>query len=673
MEKLKNFNLNNLFFLSLTITFLTFCLNSYWAFFLSVLLCFVVSIVIVFLKTKSNDKQESFQDKRAVKYIAFYNIFIALSSIFVVGRNIQFVLDTHLVEFVFLAIFIIALMGASIFLLFKFKTFNRIDRKVIFEYLPIFIIGILVFVFSIDDFFMYPKWDSNAYYNAMLEMNINSFNDIGVLKLCNHISVVYAIFVYITYCCIGDMFVAATLLNIILNIFGAVCVYKFVKLICPNANKIYAYLCSLVFAFSPFTFGMNGYISLDYVLMYTCLFFLYSCAINNKNLIAISSLFFFFFKEQGVLLTFVLIFIPILHRLIKSIKMKNFKQELKQQMSIFNICEIIFHIAFVVIFLLGNWAQDGGWYEFAIDGQHILNSLNNIITINFNWILLAIIFIDVIKLIVQFIRKKQSFKQFMQDNIILSQILTVGIVMLMFNLIVITWNHPRYHLIEILALYLLAFFALYDLFKDGKFKKFTFKFQYLILVLILPLLIGQSYFTIDPVMISANNKVYMGTDNNYMVSTKWISYSPDFAKFHDCAVYNKQANYYELAFDKLLNEIDYNTNICLLAGTHESYFIENMAWNPETKRRYFTNNEDEMIKYDLLIEDYDLEAILSQGYTYYFIDFHSGTNGNIFDANDKPDKDVYYYIDGYDNVQVESSGDVEFFGWRFTYSKLIIS
>ena len=265
MEKLKNFNLNNLFFLSLTITFLTFCLNSYWAFFLSVLLCFVVSIVIVFLKTKSNDKQVSFQDKRAVKYIAFYNIFIALSSIFVVGRNIQFVLDTHLVEFVFLAIFIIALMGTSIFLLFKFKTFNRIDRKVIFEYLPIFIIGILVFVFSIDDFFMYPKWDSNAYYNAMLEMNINSFNDIGVLKLCNHISVVYAIFVYIAYCCIGDMFVAATLLNIILNIFGAVCVYKFVKLICPNANKIYAYLCSLVFAFSPFTFGMNGYISLDYV------------------------------------------------------------------------------------------------------------------------------------------------------------------------------------------------------------------------------------------------------------------------------------------------------------------------------------------------------------------------------------------------------------------------
>lgn len=353
--------------------------------------------------------------------------------------------------------------------------------------------------------------------------------------------------------------------------------------------------------------------------------------------------------------------------------MKNFKQELKQQMSIFNICEIIFHIAFVVIFLLGNWAQDGGWYEFAIDGQHILNSLNNIVTINFNWILLAIIFIDVIKLIVQFIRKKQSFKQFMQDNIILSQILTVGIVMLMFNFIVITWNHPRYHLIEILALYLLTFFALCDLFKDVKFKKFTFKFQYLILVLILPLLIGQSYFTIDPVMISANNKVYMGTDNNYMVSTKWISYSPDFAKFHDCAVYNKQANYYELAFDKLLNEIDYNTNICLLAGTHESYFIENMAWNPETKRRYFTNNEDEMIKYDLLIEDYDLEAILSQGYTYYFIDFHSGTNGNIFDANDKPDKDVYYYIDGYDNVQVESSGDVEFFGWRFTYSKLIIS
>ena len=353
--------------------------------------------------------------------------------------------------------------------------------------------------------------------------------------------------------------------------------------------------------------------------------------------------------------------------------MKNFKQELKQQMSIFNICEIIFHIAFVVIFLLGNWAQDGGWYEFAIDGQHVLNSLNNIITINFNWILLAIIFIDVIKLIVQFIRKKQSFKQFMQDNIILSQILTVGIVMLMFNFIVITWNHPRYHLIEILALYLLAFFALYDLFKDVKFKKFNFKFQYLILVLILPLLIGQSYFTIDPLMISANNKVYMGTGNNYMVSTKWISYAPDFAKFHDCAVYNKQANYYELAFDKLLNEIDYNTNICLLSGAHSSYFIENLGWDATKGRRYRTDNEDEMIKYELLMEDYDLEAILSQGYTYYFIDFHSGTNLNMIDVNDRADKDVYYYIDGYDNVQVESSGDVEFFGWRFTYSKLIIS
>ncbi len=606
------------------------------------------------------------KDKNAIKYIANLYIFLTLSTSIVIIRNINYIVNKWLIEFIFTLLLIITIFSLSFYLLIKFKIIHKISKSTILEYLPMIFIFIVLFILSCDGFLMYPKWDSLDYYNAIIKIDINTFNDISYLKLCKHMSIVYSILVYLLYCIVGNYFISAVLLNIIFNMLGAICIYKMVKAIAPKSSNIFAYLCSVIFAFSPFTLGMNSYIFLDNVMMYAFLFFMYAVIIKNKNLTFMTSIFLMFSKEQGIIFTFIFIFIPIIISLIKSCKLHKFKSEIKNQLSTFNICQIIINFAFVIIFLLGNWAKQGGWYEFALNYNHIVNSLNNIITLNFNWILFLIVIIDFIWISIKNHRENISLKTFIIHNIGLFKIFLAGIIMMCFNFIVITWNHPRYHLIEIIVLYLLAFFALNDMYQSVKNKRI--KFQYIIMPIIFFLLFVQSYITIDPIMLVCNNKIYMGENNNYIVATKWLYYEPDFGRFVDCAVYNKQANYYELVFDKLLTEIEYNTNICLVAGSHESYFIKGMAWDNSNKRRYFTNDEDKMIKY-MIINENNLDIEWNKNLTYYFIDFHSGTNSH---ANERSDKDVYYYFSENSSVQIDQLKDVEMFGWKFTYCKLSI-
>ncbi len=623
----------------------------------------LIDLLFVLNKYKLNNNVLSSTDVTHLKRITIFFIVMIFSILALVLRNAQQIFKEQLALGIIYIILSVLIFSCSLYFIIKFKVFNfKFSKAAVLKNLPLIIMAVLVVLLSIDCFYSYPKYDSFEFFNLWIrKINLETFNNLGYLKLSNHISVLYAIIVYLIYAIIGNLYYATILFNIICNILTIFAVYKLFSYLFKE-TKIFPYICAAIFAFSPFTLGVNGYVYLDTAMMYGVLFFV-CCYITKQDydILFLSALLAIFSKEVGFLVVGVIVFIPFFIKLFKLSKKQINKSAFENTNWIYYACMFIVHLAFVVFFLIKSWATNGGWVEYGLNPKHFANVITSILFTNFTWIFVLFIAIALIKMLCLKHKKQFNFKQAYANNYYLTPILTALGLSMLFNTFVETWEHIRYLTIQISMIYILGLIAIYYLIKNVKVNS-------LVLIGITLLLLVQSFVTIDPTMLAFKNKIYLGSGELYLLRTGYRTEEPT-GYMNDNCCYNKQMNMFDITFDMILKQINYDTNKCLISGdfSNNGDFINHMAWDNGKNRRYITDNLAESIQYFTITNDTDLTQFFDFDEVYY-VDLNCL---NHVDENKNHNKPVEYYLNGHEDIKIDSQFDVEFFGWRFTISKLV--
>jgi len=500
-------------------------------------------------------------------------------------------------------------------------------KKILKEYWPIILMMALVAALSVDSFFGKANFDSGEYYDRLVKITWSNFYKLETLKLCNHITIAYAFIVFVLANIVQDINIAAILLNVICLVASTPIVYKLVKRICPGCSNLFAYLCTAIFVFSPFTFGSTGYIYPQTFMFYSTLFFIYAYLKKNKPLMFVFALLIMFSFETGVFITAALIFIPCIIAVFKSPK----KWEgIKSQITVFNICALLAHVAFVVVFFLGNWATNA----VSPETQHLKFGFDPIILpaifgVNFLWVSLIIIVLALIK--------AKGFKDF-KANRELFPFYGVFLTIVLVSTFAVTFHAPRYYYIATMSVYFCAFYAVHSLMANLKWKM-LYKIAPFCVAMVL--LVVQCYYTIDPVMLCNPKKLYTGNPN-YITQTK------DY-RLRNSAAYNKQLRQFDIAFENVLKKSGYDDETCYISN----YDICGGARGNGGSRSVIQRQHIKVYEVASLQE---LAQITEAGeHTHYwYLDYHTGRGATI---------------KGFEALEVHT---INYLGWKITVSKIAL-
>lgn len=634
------FNLKNLFIVQMTILFLSFFSGSYIVFSLAFVLLTIFGVICLF-KNEKDIKENKIEKPTA---FLWFNFILNIAVVAIIIKNLNLGNISNAVLPMVLATFCIfsLLLFAYFIVKLNFLPLN-FNKQSFLQSLPIVIICLLLAILSIDCFFGFPVYDTLEYYKALNTIDINNLNNINAVKLCYHISHIYTLCVYFLYCLIGNMFYAGITFNIICNILLALIVFNISK---KQTNSLwFATIAAAIMGFAPFTFGLNAYIYLDTAMMYGVFFFLAAYLTKKEELIVLASFFAIFSKDLGVLITGVLVFVPILYKLIKSIKQKCFKPELKNQLNVYNIAIFLIHLAFVIFFLLKNWSNAGAYLYFGFSATHIADNLGTLFTTNFGWISIVLSIISAVIILINNKKNGISTKEKFKNNTILQALLVAFVLSMLFNFFIITWQNYRYHLIEALCLHLISLMLLFKAIKCVN-KKRVFTTFKVCGILCLGLFFCQNYFTLDPFFNFSNSKVYTGINNNYIHSIYLVDKQAD-TRLGDWTYYNKQMLYYQIGLNKTLEHIDSNKHKVYLSTASARSF------DTATINMY----EQEFIKGKISFADIksvsDLKNIETNGKSFYFINYDNKADFSAEAISSE-------------NITVENTFSVSTIGWKFT-------
>lgn len=582
-------------------------------------------------------------------------------------------------------------IGIYAFCQFKDKIFYFWSNyKFIILVVLLFIIGSLE---VLDD---WPRCDSWSYFRTAQEAKYwdFSFGTVYLFKLAEHRAYGVALFDLIGAYLTPDSPLGIRMIQIAVVSFSAFLLSKIINYnnLDRNSKFLNTLIVSLIL-FNPLVFGLIFEINLDIYVFCFFIWLYYSYITNNKLLFLFSSFLLVFSKETAIPLWGAFIFgILALNFILKRNTMicidKGIAHSADKEVpsfqlkTLFIICLIIMG-SLALSFLFGGsvWLDRVGSMDISTDGTginkfgwntiNIINKLKQLFGINFNWLYtLIILLIGPYSIWKNLIKPPQNKMGISVKTSSLPFILA-QVEFILFNLLYITYNNPRYLITYLLGLILLFTFLLVNL-NIGIRKKC------IILSTLLLLSIIQNFTTIDPITYKLFKNI--DTGNGKMITTRvfGVDENGDLTTDEDiwslremthAASYNRQYTYFGEAFEKFLQIVDYKETDLIVVqpiyGVHMTYLSLFGKGDTYNDSYYYDPKSGNIVqradytKLNLLVTD-DVSMInFSEFDRIYYVSM---------DFNKKYESQF-----DFSSVDIEDTFDVTYRNWKLHINKIVYS
>lgn len=477
------------------------------------------------------------------------------------------------------------------------------DKKYLFV---IFLIFILCFCTILGSWL---NLDGFIYYRNLREMKNWDFTSIKSLMLAGHTSQGYTIFLMLGEFITPNNVIGVRIMHCIMALITIYCFYGIIDIVLPDRDKIEKALYTSLFALSPMMMSVIGEINTDFPLLCFLTWMVY-CGVKKHYIQqSFCGILLCFSKETGCILYGFYIIGIVLFRLIKN---RNIKKILSADICLITAGGILWIINYLTSENKG-WAnsisQSAGvdttvkaGYKLnsvAIYRDYILQKFKQMIYINFNWILYALIVVFIFYVI-------YKGTKFIKKKIIIEGEIMLGIVIsflsfLAYNSIYITYNHYRYLLPFSFFICFGAVISIAVIFNKSNIRK-------IISSIIIVIILVSNFYTFDPISKSIFMTEGTGVGDILIPSTISLDrysnivingkYDYNTTIINTSAMYNMQCSYLGKCFNKTLEKIDYDSDTLIIMpceyrdsyGTTASIFGVNLAgineyyWDTKTKQ-----------------------------------------------------------------------------------------
>lgn len=458
----------------------------------------------------------------------------------------------------------------------------------------IFLVSIIFAILSFDTLSTMTRLDSNIYYTYLNEAKYwnLSFDTIINFKLGGHQSIGYTLWGLIGVYLTPDSPLGVRVINVLLVISSIFCLSAIYQKIMPIHSRIICVLAVAAFAFNPLILGIIYEINLDLPSECFYIWVLYALLYDKKLLFLCSSLLLVFSKETGILLLFgvavgwgvswVITFIT----KYKTVSLKKMIKKIPMKMcALFMVAPVLMLISMKFTSI---WRQESlnvqnqsgqGMDTFGINLENTIIKLKEIFLINFSWIGTLII---VGCLIVIIIKKKKRY-MIMKKSLIQGLPLYISCLFFMiFQFIYITYCHIRYIIPVLPGMISIMIVLLYSVMPKKK-------IVYLMMGY-LTVILAQNFYTLDPVSKMVCHTIDIGTTK--IISTRTFVRSTENTiqteksnpkliqelQLTQSAIYNRQYMQFLDAFEKMLDDINYDDSTFVAVAPIYENEVERMTW-----------------------------------------------------------------------------------------------
>lgn len=425
-------------------------------------------------------------------------------------------------------------------------------------------------VLSLDTLDDWARWDSRCYVIYMQEARNFDFTlqSVKELNLVGHLALGYSVPALLFCNLIGDVTLACRIWNLVQAGIAISCFYGILSIWMPGAKRLVKTAGTAAFALSPWLLGMVGDASLDYASFCFLVPFVYFSLKKERVPQLLFGYMLCFSKEPGMILCFSYAAGCFLQAFRKSGE-KNWGRRIwKSLWQMDCMIHAIPVLSWLGMYLVSTrWGAGDSFHYFGIVSSYMIPKLRAILFLNFNWLFWLVIVLGAVWAAVRRIRRgKRSVQQGVESrecrnhpadrrrnrqqageetaSLVPAAVSMLGF--LVFQLIFVTYNHPRY--LQPLFFFLILFAVLI---LDRMLTKNSIKTW--ILGIAAVLLGIQSFVSVDPVAEHFSGFVRIDTGNGYVLSTNWIA-PPD--NYGDPIVYNRQCSYLDEALRKALGQME---------------------------------------------------------------------------------------------------------------------
>lgn len=531
------------------------------------------------------------------------------------------------VKGVLLAVLCTCVLGFHLILIFKLGAINRVKAAIRSDLVKW---GMLAAVLAALPRLYYLSaplyWDSGIYYYGLglaADFNSSFKHLIHYGAIAHHPSWAYTSVLLPGYLLYPEGTEGVNLVRLLLYSLSTFCTFALLKKSFPAVKPIPVVLASLFVSFAPMGLGTFSSINLDWPLMVFLPFVLFSLVYRRPVLLVISSLCLVFSKEPGIVL---LVGIGIGY-LIYLIKKSDVRERKKIKKDVILRAGLVSIALSVILYLLLSrysiqWTGGAGSSTavpsyFGWNYKYAIYKLYSMFGINFSWIPFCAILLFGAKIIKTKLSKPYVAKHLGQRensvscSLIIYSTAGAAIAFSLFSVGYITFNNPRYCLPNE---YLLQMWFAMVFLKLVEENPLCYLRACVCAVAYAALLIGQSYWTIDPLMHLFGVAIPTGIEGEAVYAPQRANefYSPednDCITYtnggNDMAVYNGQLYAREALFDKVFADAGYKADMDIIAWG-ESYIVDcalslegvlpvekdtgeyvslNLKWDGEKKKR----------------------------------------------------------------------------------------
>lgn len=451
----------------------------------------------------------------------------------------------------------------------------------------------LFILFSCETLNTITRGDSNIYYTYLQNAKSwdLSFNTISLFKLGGHQSIGYTIWGLLGAYLSPNTPLGIRIVNIIMVCVSILALYCILEKLLPlkTYKRVVLFLATCLFAFNPIVLGTIYDINLDLPALCFYLWALYSLLYNKKIFLFFSSVFLLFSKETGIILLLGIVFGWVVTQLYMAYI--NNKKNFWKNPDHWQICCMTVPCIIMVLTLCFSslWRQDRmsaknntqkqPMDSFGINFDNTIIKLKELFCLNFAWIFSLFILICIVALLLQ----KRRFKA--NKNIIIQSmpILVSFAMFVSFQFVYITYSRIRY-IVAYLPGFLFVFLFLIII-------TYSPKQAIAILSITTILLLCECFYTLDPVSRQLCDTIDIGCtriistrtfvrDSDYSIRTPKTH--PELIKYFqlasDSAACNRQYLYFLWAFEKFIDEIDYDDNTYIAVAPIYEIDNNNMTW-----------------------------------------------------------------------------------------------
>lgn len=432
------------------------------------------------------------------------------------------------------------------------------DNKAI---LLVIVCFILLSIEVVDSFVMWDAWQYYANWGMgclqkIIKLFDSNFSGIYDLYLAGHPSLGYSL-----WAILSQLFAEGTASLQIADIaLAAVSIFAYYQILRKLFGQKYdnetVALAAVPYALSPFVLGIVGNINPDSATMYFAVIFIACVLYNYEALELVFAFAFCFTKEPAVVYYVAYIIAKVVCDYLSGHK---FTLRGMIRFGFCNIKNYLCAIPAIVWMLLFMFNPSGGWgVELAKEWAHFEVSpeiaplkLRQIFFMNFNWIFWLAIVLGTVLLFIKKIRVNKKIFELIPMSI-------MGLSVIGFGCVYVTYVHPRYIVPIIPALYLTAIIMV------GYWNK---KSLYIFAVVVSVLLFIQNYKVIDPVMTHVFSSRPTGYESNstmYVLGDLSDKYRHHGNRYNDQIVYNRQYVYWPETIEEVFSRSGYNGNMLIV-------------------------------------------------------------------------------------------------------------